>query len=154
MERRVFSLSSIEERRFVIGYLVLFGILWGVPLWLDHHSHFRPGLHWARAITIGLLCAVCALRYWSNRVRTLEVTDDGLVMRSWLRKPLHIRWDMVTSVKKGYEMLSFSLGERFDSAVVRAVDGHRIAIPGTSPNSHEIIDILKQRLPESVFVAR
>ena len=153
MEKRVFSLSSVEERRFVIGYLVLLGPILGFLLWVTYHFHIRPGLYGA-AVTIGALCVTCAVRYWSNRTRKLEVSEQGLVLRSWLRKPVIIDWNMVSSVKRGYEVLSFSLNKKFLSALIRDVSGQQIAIPGTSHNSAEIIDILKQRLPESVFQAR
>jgi hypothetical protein len=147
VEKQVFSLASREEKRFVIGYLLLWTFLIVGNLW------WRPHYRIIAALEVALLLAVMALRYWSNRVRKLEVSDQGLVMKSWLRKPVSIDWNMVSSVKRGYEVLSFSLNKRFLSAVVKDVAGQRIAITGTSRDSAEIIDILKQRLPESVFQA-
>ena len=151
MEKRVFSLSSVEERHSIIGYSVMLGLVWGFllsVLWRD------PGYHFGYGGLLLLTFVIQSLRYWSNRVRKLEVSEQGLVMKSWLRKPVSIDWNLVSSVKRGYEVASFRLSKRFLSAVIRDVAGKQIAIPGTCRDSAEIIDILKQRLPDSVFQAR
>jgi hypothetical protein len=145
MEKRVFSLASTEEKRLSIGLAVACGLM-SMSVAFERHEFYL----W----TFPLVSALWAIRYMSNRVRKLELSDQGLMMKRFLLKPVSIDWNMVSSVKRGYEVLSFSGGKRFDSAVVRAVGGQSIAVPGTSPNASEILDILKQRLPESVFVAR
>lgn|GEM_PF-1728676 len=151
MEKRVFSLFGAQERNWSIGYGVLSCLYAGFGLRIFWHDR---SLRYAWMAMLIAMVVANVLRYVYCRSRQLEVSDQGLVMRSWLRKPVSIDWDAVTSVNRGYQVVSFRLYKHYLSAVVKDVAGHRIAIPGTSANSHEIIDILKQRLPESVFETR
>lgn len=148
MEKRVFSLASREEKRYAIGFLVLWTFLIVGNLW------WRPGYRWIAALEVALLFIIMAWRYWSNRMRRLEISEQGLVMISWLRKPVSIGWEAISKIKIGPEMLSFSVNKRYDSALITSIDGNYIFISGTNRDAPALIDILKQRLPENLFEAK
>lgn len=153
MDKRVFSLTD-KSRVIFLLLSSMWWIAWlGLNLTIGHRLH-DPWRWYSSLSTLALLVLVYSAAMWAERVRYLEISDQGLMLRRWLLRPVSISWDLINSIKRSQEVQSFRLFRQYESAVIRDVAGQRIAVPSGCRNAAEIIEILKQRLPESVFVSR
>lgn len=143
MEKRVFVLSPKQSRRSVIAISVWCAAIAGMGLWLScHDDGFRvwqmilaPMLFWGWWISV------------FRQTSTLEISDEGLHLTLRRGVGYLLRWDAITSVR----LHEHSAAARLWSAVVEDSLGHVVKVPRKCQDSAEIIQILQQRLPDSVF---
>ena len=151
MEKRVFSLYARKGIPLAMADRVLYLTLLGVMAAVG----WRGSGTIAHILIVTLLALALAntVRFAvSVKHRTLEVSDEGLTLLTWPRSCTRIGWDAVRSC-------DIWLGSQYDREPFQQVIVHysrwkAIWISGACPDAAEILDILKQRLPESVFVTR
>lgn len=154
MERRVFSLTNTTERTYSVLMLFVAPPIWGIGSLAIGAMHrwveFYVYLLFFAAITASQL-----EMYLSNQFRTLEVTDEGLLLRKWLRRPVNMHWDAIAVVELTRMPIPFRRNRYRDSSIwIKDAVGRRIRIRRTCQASSEILGFLKQRLPEGVFQER
>lgn len=153
VETRVFSLWSPERERSIVGLCGFWTVSYGLMLWMDCQCN-RSAMELAlRAAFIPFTLALSALLYWEVRSRKLVVSDAGLRATQRLTRSVIIGWDDVQSVDTGAPLL-FKRFKGPRRTVIKGAQKRSILIPGTCPDSAEIISILRQRLPAEVFQER
>lgn len=150
VEKRVYPLISNYK---IISFITdLFYIAFGPFLFACCLIRFNWLVKMIFIIVYIIILINAFLFFWVDRKRTLEVSDEGLFEKNPL-KTFHMKWDNITKVQiKQVQIIPFS-DERFPLAVVKALGIGEIVIPATK-HSSDIIELLKQKLPESVFLDR
>lgn len=108
-----------------------------------------------RLVISGLIVFGLALVTWEYcvfRSRKIEISDEGLTVLSLPGKAVRIEWDGVS--KCHVHSAARWTGQPFTAAVLSYPRGRALRIWGSCPDAAEILAILKQHLPESVFVTR
>lgn len=149
MEKRVFSLYGrsdlfwdVANRAFYMAVALGFVYMsWRDPVW-----------RWGWLVMVALAVFLAWYTYVSRRNARLEISDEGLFVMSRRRLGYRLRWDAITSCS--VTPAARSLDVPFLQAVVTDSHRHRVAISGWCPDAAEILEILKQHLPETVFVSR
>jgi hypothetical protein len=149
VEKRVFSLYGRKDLLWLIGARIFLIVL--ASVFVAFHSSEAFGRCVFTAFATFALVAVC-LMYRTERSEMLEVSDEGLVWTAWPNRVLSIGWDAIVCCK--VDKASESADRPFIKAIVNYSRWNYITIPGSCPDAADILEILKQRVPESVFVAR
>jgi hypothetical protein len=149
VEKRVFSLTDTADLVYSAVNTVVFMALATLALWDSWHD---PVARYTWAAGLVVLMLVQWWWYVSRRDAKLEVSEEGLFIMSRRGLGHRLRWDDVTScrVTPAPRWRDWPFMKVILSSSPRRV----IVIPGWCPGAAEIISILKQRLPESVFEAR
>lgn len=150
MEKRVYSLSKSSEKELLAVALIGYLPILGMSVLLGYLTH-DPQYIYVGFVTVVFLHAVCWANLRANKMRKLETSDQGLLLERWLCKPVGIDWSAIIAVHVVAEPYGACHGP---SALVRDDAGHRILIHCLCRDSKEIVEALRQHLPESVFVAR
>ena len=141
MEKRVFAVSPKRNRCAEILIWLCAGCT-GLILWLT--SQYDSSLSW----TLGIpMFGGIWLFYVSTQAGKLEISDESLFLA---RRPgigSRIRWDAITSVR----IHEHSDAARLWLATIEDSYGRVVRIPRPCQDSADVLDILKQRLPENVF---
>jgi hypothetical protein len=143
VEKRAYVLSPRPSRRAVIAASVWFAAAAGVALWLLYHGH-------GHRTWLAIILPMLVWGWWSSvfpRGSKLEISDDGLFLTLRRGVGYMLRWSAITSVRIHEQ----SAAARFWSAIIEDSNGHVVKIPRKSQDKAEIIEILKQHLPESAF---
>ena len=148
--RREFSLSKSSGKELPAVVLIGYVPILGMSALLGYLTH-DPQRLYAGLVTVALIHAACWANLRANKIRKLEINDQGLLLERWLCKPVSIDWSAIIAVHVVAEPYGACHGP---SALVRDDAGHRILIHCLCRDSKEIVEALRQHLPESVFVAR
>jgi len=142
MEKRVFFLTPKRGTAFLIALCVICAAIVGLQvwLWLGRRSHW-----WVLWNAWFLLAAGWALAFPQGG--TLEISDEGLFLTIRRGVGYLLRWDAIQSVR----VHEHSDAARRWSAIIEDSQGHVVRVPRTCKQKSGILDILRQRLPESVF---
>lgn len=148
MEKRVFSLTSVKEQLWTAGlYVFLYIMLAVVPAARSGWPRFRYHLVGAAL----LYAALGILAFLRERNRELEMTDEGLVVTTWRARPQLVPWEQVRSCR-----IVRNPGTQrrpFERILIYYSRWRCIPVLASCPDAAAILDALRQRLPESVFVA-
>ena len=149
MEKQAFSISSIGERRGIIATGISSVVILFVGLWTSRNE---LGWCWLWIALIPFAFLIYRRYYLGERNRRLEISDAGLFVTSGQRQETHLDWNDIKSVEICNHPAFWNPDFKFTYAVVYGSNSRRsIYIPGTCPDAEEIIALLKQRLPASVF---
>ncbi len=147
MEKRVFSLTDVQRLHWLIAYSVTLP-LWLMPMWL------RTGAQrWVAVTMMAVMPLLYGWQYLCERRRCLEVSDHGLELRPWLRKPVSFGWETITKVELVEKQSFWNPGPPL-RVFAATCECRRLKVSAYQPVSDELASILKQRLPESVFEER
>lgn len=147
MEDREFSLTDLQRQHMLIFNALAMTLFSLMNVWL-----WEGVWRWAAVAMLVITPAICTCQYWSERFRYLRVSDEGLELRLWLRKPVPLKWDSIRKVEL-FEKPSFWTVRPFLYIIASASGGRDTRVPVYRPGFEELAGILKQRLPESVFEA-
>lgn len=141
MEKRVFALSPKRNRCAEILIWLCAGCN-GLVMWLFWHNGMI--LWWQFGIPMFLMAW---LFYVSPQASQLEISDEGMSLKQQRGVGYLLRWDAITSVR----IHTHSDAARLWLAVIKDSYGRVVRIPRMGQDSAEVLNILKQRLPESAF---
>lgn len=151
MEERVFSLLGTSDLLLGVAnrlfYLVVLAVI-TVSSWKDSGMIARLGM-------LALLLLVFVLIVWfvlAERSRRLNVSEDGFTVTWWPRGQTCVPWEAVLSCQLW--PASRSSDQPFQRVNLQYSRWRALTIWGSCPDAAEILDILKQRLPEQVFETR
>lgn len=145
MDRRDFVLYPKRSRRWIIAVSLLFAVQVGFVIWLFWLD--RSFYVWLPILMQAFFATMAA--FSPSRTDKLEVSDEGLFLTRRRGIGYLLRWDAVTSVR----LHEHSTAARLWSAIIEDSNGRVVKVPRACQDKAEIVEILKQRLPEGVFQA-
>jgi hypothetical protein len=148
VEKRSFSLSNTLRR----GILMWDVVFWTFVCLLN--VLVRGGVwRWVWVAMLVITPAGYLWQYLSERSRCLELSDEGLELRSWPRRPVRFKWDAIKKIEL-FEKPSFWTVRPFLFIIAGDSRGRVVKVPVYPPSFEELAGIMKARLPDSIFAAR
>lgn len=144
MEKRVFELKPRRSKRFVIAFATICAAFFVGWTWLWWHQRNQ---WWMIPNAWALIWTSHSLLFPQGG--KLEVSDQGLFLTVTRDLGYLLRWDAIRSVR----IHENSNAARRWSVIVEDSLGHVVRVPRKCRATTEILGILRQRLPDSVFQA-
>lgn len=148
MEKRGFSFrrKETEISNVIVGAILILIVI----CWFRHRENDWSAYIPAMALAAGIAWT-CLQQYMWSRSQSLEISDQGLRETGWPKRVFRLDWNQINSVeiaRKPRYLRGYDYIEILNSAK------RGIRIPGTPGDNAEIMNILRQRLPEGMFLER